>query len=161
MGRHRGDLASLARHLGYDGAFLGLRRAESLRRADILAASTGVDWIGGLRRYWHVNPIIDWSDADVWEYIDAHGLDYCPVYDRLADIGVSLHHARLGPLPLSDGKHLWTGWPQLYAALICRYGRRWTVPVGKRRPKGIAPLDWLDIQSALISGAVADEGTEQ
>ena len=56
VGRHRGDLASLARHLGYDGAFLGLRRAESLRRADILAASTGVDWIGGLRRYWHVNP---------------------------------------------------------------------------------------------------------
>ena len=144
--RHMGQLSKLAPYLGYDGAFLGLRRAESIRRANILEAASGIDWVKG---YWHVNPLIDWSDADVWEYIDECELAYCPVYDRLTEIGVGRHHARVGPLPLSDGKHLWRGWPQLYAALVRHYGQRWTVPVGPRCPKGVAMLDWLDIQDAL------------
>ena len=146
VGLHRGELAKLAVHLGYDGVFLGLRRAESLRRADILTAATGID---RLRGYWHINPIIDWSDADVWGYIREHGLAYCPVYDRLAAIGVHIHHQRLGPLPLSRGEHLWQGWPQLYADLVRQYGRRWTVPAGKRRPPHMEPLAWLEIQDAL------------
>ena len=147
-GQHIGGLAKLAPYLGYDGVFLGLRRAESLRRAGILEAATGVDHVG---RYWHINPIIDWSDADVWEYIDTHDLDYCPVYDRLSEIGVSRHHARLGPLPLSEGRHLWLGWAQMYCALIRRYGRRWTVPTGSltRPPKGVSRMDWLEILDAL------------
>jgi phosphoadenosine phosphosulfate reductase len=38
-----------------------------------------------------VNPIIDWEDADVWEYIHSRGLKYCKLYDegftRLGCIG--------------------------------------------------------------------------
>lgn len=38
-----------------------------------------------------VNPIIDWDDADVWEYIRSRGLKYCKLYDegfkRLGCIG--------------------------------------------------------------------------
>jgi len=38
-----------------------------------------------------VNPIIDWEDADVWEYIHTRGLKYCKLYDegftRLGCIG--------------------------------------------------------------------------
>lgn len=144
--RHTGELAKLAPYLGYDGVFLGLRRAESVRRAGILEAATGID---RLRGYWHINPVIDWSDADVWAYIAAHGLDYCPVYDRLTEIGVGRHRARVGPLPLSEGKHLWTGWPTMYARLVARYGRRWTVPTNRRPPRGVSRLDWLDIQDAI------------
>ena len=136
----------LATRLGYNGAFLGLRRAESLRRAGILAASTGLEKLKGV---WYANPIIDWSDSDVWDYIDEHGLDYCPVYDRLASIGISRHHARLGPLPLTPGEYLWKGWPQLYASLIRRYGQRWTKPTSRRPPKGVEMLDWLDIADVL------------
>ena len=146
VGMHRGDLASMAKWLGYDCVFLGLRRQESLRRSDILASATGMDKVRG---YLHVNPIIDWSESDVWDYIDAEGLPYCPVYDRLTEVGVSRHRARLGPLPLSEGQHLWKGWPKLYAALVRRYGQRWTRPVGKRCPPGVSPLDWLEIQDAL------------
>jgi len=39
----------------------------------------------------YLNPIIDWSDADVWEYIKSVGLKYCGLYDegfkRLGCIG--------------------------------------------------------------------------
>lgn len=135
----------LATRLGYDGVFLGLRRAESLRRADILAPSTGID---RLNRVWYINPLIDWSDDEVWDYIITEGLAYCPVYDQLSKIGVSRHHSRLGPLPLSQGEHLWKGWPELYLALVRRYGLRWTRP-GRRKPPSMDNLMWLELQDAL------------
>jgi len=38
-----------------------------------------------------VNPIIEWSDRDVWDFIHAHGIHYCRLYDeglpRLGCIG--------------------------------------------------------------------------
>ena len=38
-----------------------------------------------------VNPIVDWSDADVWEFIKGNGIPYCSLYDegfkRLGCIG--------------------------------------------------------------------------
>lgn len=41
-----------------------------------------------------VNPIIDWSEADVWQYIREEGLPYCELYDkgfkRLGCIGCPL-----------------------------------------------------------------------
>lgn len=30
----------------------------------------------------YLNPIIDWSDADVWEFIDLYDLPYCSLYDE-------------------------------------------------------------------------------
>ncbi|MFA5346537.1 MAG: phosphoadenosine phosphosulfate reductase family protein [Methanoregula sp.] len=39
----------------------------------------------------YVNPIIDWTDSDVWEYIHSTGIKYCHLYDegfkRLGCIG--------------------------------------------------------------------------
>ena len=28
-----------------------------------------------------VNPIIEWTDDDVWDFIRAHGISYCELYD--------------------------------------------------------------------------------
>ena len=99
-------------------------------------------------RLLYVNPLVDWSEADVWAYIAAHDLPYCPVYDVLASIGVSIHHQRVGPLEISDGVTLLRGWPALYLAIVRRYGPRWTQP-GRRNRWGIDPVLWLDIQDAL------------
>ena len=136
----------LATRLGYDGVFLGLRRAESLRRAGILATANGLERLNGV---WYANPLIEWSDYDVWAYIKKHNLPYCPVYNRLSEIGVSTHHQRLGPLALTPGEYLWKGWPSLYASLIRRYGLMWTRPASRRKPKGIATMDWLEILDAI------------
>ena len=41
-----------------------------------------------------VNPIIDWTDDDVWEFIEEYGVRYCELYDkgfdRLGCIGCPL-----------------------------------------------------------------------
>ena len=141
----RRSLQKSAHWLGFDAVFLGLRRAESLRRGAVLDGRGPIEQMGGLA---YINPIIDWSDDDVWDYIMVSGLDYSPVYDRLAAIGVSRHRQRVGGLESAPGEHIWKGWPQTYIALIRRYGLRWTRP-GQRRYQGMDPLVWLDIKDAL------------
>lgn len=58
--------------------FSGVRWAESPRRR----ARHGVltPWDRGDRVL--VNPLIDWSDTDVWAFIRGHTLPYCELYDE-------------------------------------------------------------------------------
>jgi phosphoadenosine phosphosulfate reductase len=65
----------------------GVRWAESSkRRSRRLFERCEYD-----RTKWFLNPIIDWSDKDVWEYIHKRNLPYCSLYDegftRLGCIG--------------------------------------------------------------------------
>jgi phosphoadenosine phosphosulfate reductase len=86
----------------YDGveqrkACCAVRKVEPLKRA--LAAKRG--WITGLRREqaesraevpeadrdpttgkWKFSPLADWSDADVWAYLDANQVPYNALHDR-------------------------------------------------------------------------------
>ena len=140
-----GDLSRDAKHLGYDGAFRGLRADESRGRALRLGKTQGIGQRGSIVT---IDPIYDWSVDQVWDYIDEHDLSYCPVYDRLTAIGVKRRLQRVGPLPLMPGDYLLRGWPEVYAAVLQRYGVHWTRP-GRRNRYGIAPLIWLDIQEAL------------
>lgn len=74
-----------------------LRKVEPMRRAlDELDVRT---WFTGLRRAqaqtrntaralelrgtrWKVNPIVDWSDKDIWDYMKRHDLPYHPLWDQ-------------------------------------------------------------------------------
>jgi phosphoadenosine phosphosulfate reductase len=78
-------------------ACCGLRKVEPMRRA-----LSSVDcWAAGVRRedsasraktaklgwdkrfgLWKLNPLADWSEADVWNYIREHKLPYNPLHDR-------------------------------------------------------------------------------
>lgn len=61
-----------------------------------------------------VNPIIDWTDDDVWEFIKGYGIPYCTLYDegfkRLGCIGC----------PMGGGKQMkmqferWPGYKKMY-----------------------------------------------
>lgn len=84
---------------GVDGIerYNGLRKVEPMRRAlDELGVRT---WIAGLRRdqartragidflelregRWKLHPIADWTDRDVWNHLQRHGLPYHPLWDR-------------------------------------------------------------------------------
>jgi phosphoadenosine phosphosulfate reductase len=75
----------------------GIRKVEPMRRA-----LSSVDcWVAGVRRedsskraktpkfardrrfdLWKLNPIADWSERDVWNYIREHHLPYNPLHDR-------------------------------------------------------------------------------
>lgn len=74
-----------------------LRKVEPMRRAlDELGVGT---WFTGLRRQqsgsrsatpilqrrgerWKISPIADWSDRDVWQYLQRHELPYHPLWEQ-------------------------------------------------------------------------------
>jgi len=56
----------------------GVRWAESARRSK-RGLYEGC-YKDGNKHY--LNPIIDWTTADVWHYIRSRGLDYCSLYDE-------------------------------------------------------------------------------
>ena len=65
---------------GGDGrkVITGIRWAESNRRAK----RKSVEACFHDDRKFYINPIIEWSDADVWEFIRANNLPYCSLYDE-------------------------------------------------------------------------------
>ncbi len=55
----------------------GLRREQSESRR--FSSKLGYDELHGL---WKANPLADWSEAQVWAYIDKHDAPYNPLHDR-------------------------------------------------------------------------------
>ena len=72
--------------------FTGLRRSQSSTRGHAKVLE-----LRGAR--WKVNPIVDWSDKDVWEYLKQHDLPYHPLWEQgYVSIG-DFHTTR----PLGEG----------------------------------------------------------
>jgi len=62
---------------GYDGWITGLRREQSAARA----AAEAVEWDAEHGLY-KVSPLLEWTEAEVWQYIRARRLPYNPLHDR-------------------------------------------------------------------------------
>jgi phosphoadenosine phosphosulfate reductase len=68
---------------GVDAWITGIRREQAPTRS--VAAKLERDHVHGI---WKVNPLADWSEADLWTYIMRHGLPYNPLHDQgYASIG--------------------------------------------------------------------------
>jgi phosphoadenosine phosphosulfate reductase len=68
---------------GLDAWITGLRREQAPTRA--AAPKFEFD---ERRQIWKANPIADWSERDVWDYIVRHDVPYNPLHDRgYASIG--------------------------------------------------------------------------
>ncbi len=77
-----------------------------------------------------VNPIIDWEDEDVWEYIHTRNIEYCKLYDegfkRLGCIGC--------PMAGKDGMlHEFERWPKFKQAYMRAFQRM----LDTRKTKGL------------------------
>lgn len=61
-----------------------------------------------------INPIIDWTDADVWEFIKAENIPYCGLYDegfrRLGCIGCPMASRKEKEIEFAR----WEGYKSLY-----------------------------------------------
>jgi len=62
---------------GYDGWITGLRREQSAARA----AAEAVEWDAEHGLY-KVSPLLEWTEAEVWQYIRARRLPYNRLHDR-------------------------------------------------------------------------------
>ena len=68
---------------GLDAWVTGVRREQAPTRA--AAEKLGWDEAHGL---WKVSPLADWTEAQVWDYLNEHDLPYNPLHDRgYASIG--------------------------------------------------------------------------
>lgn len=78
--RHRRWCCEEYKERGGHGRFVltGIRSAESSQRARRAMVETCFRDIS--KRYLH--PIIDWTDADVWEYLRGNSIEYCSLYDE-------------------------------------------------------------------------------
>ena len=61
--------------LGVRTWIAGLRRSQSRARA-------GIDFIELRDGRWKLHPLADWSDRDVWNYLQQHDLPYHPLWDK-------------------------------------------------------------------------------
>jgi phosphoadenosine phosphosulfate reductase len=62
---------------GREGWFTGLRRAQSVTRTDMQI----VEWDDNAGKL-KVNPLIEWSEQDVWDYIDEHKIPFNPLHKK-------------------------------------------------------------------------------
>lgn len=122
-----------------DGTIMvqGVRWAESHRRATI-------------RKQWEpyatgercVNPIIGWSDDEVWEFIHKYSIPYCRLYDEgRRRIGCVLCPQQGQALMRRDAAR----WPKIAAAYVRALGRA----IENRRANGLATTfisgqEWFD-----------------
>lgn len=53
--------------------FAGLRRSQAKTRA-------GIDFLERRDGRWKLHPLADWTDADVWAYLERHALPYHPLW---------------------------------------------------------------------------------
>lgn len=115
---------------GYSGVFLGLLASESRSRSYALRDGyKPLYQVKSEHGMWHCSPLANWTKADIWGYIISRGLPYNPVYDKLAELGLSLERRRVAPLTCFRTVQygpvvvLKSGWPELYNKLCVTFPR--------------------------------------
>lgn len=129
---------------GFDIAVIGVRAAESPRRA--------ANWrtFGSKQDgSFYVCPIFDWSDADVWEYLNGKSLPHCCLYDE--------GYRRIGcvccPLSPSTMRRDAKRWPKTAAMLYLGHCKNWYKAVAAggvtERGKPYRMLEWRTPRAAF------------
>jgi phosphoadenosine phosphosulfate reductase len=113
----------------------GIRWAESSSRSRRGMFET----CSRVRTRHFLNPIIDWSDADVWSYIRGNGLPYCCLYDE----GFTRIGCIMCPMAETRRHQDALRWPKYARA----YKRAMDKMVAKRIADGL-PTQWKDGQEA-------------
>jgi len=128
---------------------MGIRRDESSNRADREMLS----WFNGKLAF---NPIINWNEGDVWEFISTHDIPYCSLYDegfdRLGCIGCPFQSAHVKRRELER----WPGFEKAYRIAFRKlYANRMeTNPDAVRRwADGDEMFDWWISNKPLSDAA--------
>lgn len=118
---------------GGKGRFVvtGVRHQESARRAKRKLVET----CSQHRVKQFIHPIIDWSEADVWEYIHTYNVPYCKLYDEGARrIGCIMCPYERKAAKIDDMKR-WPKYVKLYETAFQRM-------IDKRKADGLPCDAW-------------------
>lgn len=111
FGEHKGEVP--------DGFKLSVRRKSLILVNDNTDSRRLVEQCYR-RRKTSVNPIIDWTDAEVWEFIQAEHIPHCELYhegyDRLGCIGCPMASTR-------SRERDFLRWPKYKQAYLTAFGR--------------------------------------
>lgn len=103
----------------------GIRWAESFKRSKRKMVETCFKD----KSKTYINAIVDWTDADVWEFIKGRGIAYCSLYDegfkRLGCIACP----KAGPRQM---KREFERWPKYKEAYMRAFSRAWPVTIGRK-----------------------------
>lgn len=145
---------------GFDIAVIGVRAQESSRRAK--------NWRGFGRKQdgsWYVCPIIDWSEDEVWEYLNSKGVPHCSLYDegyrRIGCVCCPLVPSKMR----SDAKR----YPKIAKMLLAGLRKHWEYSVARggvtKRGKKMKILDFGTPEQAfeywLDNGFTAKQSVER
>ena len=88
-----------------------------------------------------INPIIDWTDAEVWEFIHEYKVPYCELYDQ--------GYKRLGCIgcPMAGGemqKREFERYPKYYKAYLLAFDK-----MLKARQGNMLTTKWTDAESVM------------
>ncbi|MDO9632712.1 MAG: phosphoadenosine phosphosulfate reductase family protein [Humidesulfovibrio sp.] len=72
-------LCAALRDTGTRALFTGIRRDEHPSRAHRQYAELRAE-TKDCPEHWQVNPILDWTEMDIWAFITGEGLPYCELY---------------------------------------------------------------------------------
>ena len=110
----------------------GIRWQESIKRSKRRM-------VEGFQKKIMVNPIIDWSTGEVWEFIKGRGLPYCSLYDEgFKRIGCVLCPMQGKKGMLRDRAR----WPNIHK----RYMKAFEDMLAERRRREM-PVDWPDAEA--------------
>jgi phosphoadenosine phosphosulfate reductase len=116
----------------------GLRKKESINRRD----RTLFEQSTRNRKTWYLNPIIEWSDNDVWTYIRSHNLKYPCLYDE----GYERIGCIMCPLQSIDGrKRDAMRYPRFYRA----YLRAFKKMLENRPDHSTLNKEWITAQDVM------------
>ena len=83
-----------------------------------------------------INPIIDWEEEDVWEFLNGNGIEHCCLYDegytRLGCIGCPMKSTRMRK---EDFKR-WYRYARMYKKAFQRM-------IDERKKRGLNTEAWL------------------
>lgn len=102
----------------------GVRREQSSTRTDTGILEYVEDETNPEHSLWKFNPVTDWTRAQIWDYIKAHGIPYNPLQDRgYRSIGCT-HCTRPTVEGQDERAGRWTGFNKTECGLHTAFRKR-------------------------------------
>lgn len=100
-----------------------------------------------------VNPIVDWEDDDVWEFLNGNGIEHCCLYDK--------GFTRLGCIgcPMGRAKGIqkeFTTWPKYKQMYLNAFGKM----IAERKRKGLN-VEWQTPEEVMAWWLKEDKSSDQ